>query len=142
MPGSVTSGTLFNQVIDRLNYYGAMALKTAVTDATQFKDFTLSTTVTGNHEAAFFSFYRMQYDGNHNTVGSVSWASNSSSPSSSILILISLAENTVAPTFTRVPLGGASINTINLTNAPLLLAGNSTTTFHTYYSRKNIHWWI
>ena len=130
MPGSVTSGTLFNQVADRLNYCGAMSLKTGVTDATQFKDFTLSTTVTGNHEAAFFSFYRMQYGGNHNTVGGVSWASNSSSPSSSILILSSLAENTVAPTFTRVTLGGASINTINLTNAPLLLAGNSTTTFH------------
>ena len=71
MPGSVTSGALFNQVVDRLNYYGAMSLKTGVTDATQFKDFTLSTTVTGNHEAAFFSFYRMQYGGNHNTVGGV-----------------------------------------------------------------------
>ncbi|WHL30579.1 hypothetical protein CrLKS4_g13 [Cylindrospermopsis phage Cr-LKS4] len=135
MSGSVTSGTLFNQVIDRLNYYGAMLLKTAVTDATQFKDFTLSTTVTGDHEAAFFSFYRMQYVGNHNTIDasqSILWSSNSSANAASGVspVLRSLVENTVAPTFTRVTLGGASINTINLTNAPLLLAGNSTTTFH------------
>ena len=125
--GTITSGTGFDSIINRLTYHGALQPKTKA--STDFVVHSLTpSSITTSHEASYISFLNTRHTGAETVNGELNWFRNSGTGNN--VSLLSVQGNATGFTTTTATVSGITINTLNFIDSPIQLAGTATTTFH------------